>query len=150
MADSMCPRCKSHDQAVPTEIQLRQLIFDRGLEMEAFVPLAGNGEQATALAAYAHGVSLLVAAFGVEIAGARVNRTWGMLRVFAKLRRVFDRIDAARAPVQAEIRARYDRGEIGPDQANEIAKAAPTPDYEGRSADDVWLKRVLGVEADAL
>lgn len=149
MADHTCPRCKSHDQAVPTEIQLRQLIFDRGIEMETFIPLAGAGEQATALAAYAHGVSLLVAAFGVEIAGARVNRTWGMLRVFAKLRRVLDRIDAARAPVEADIRARYDRGEVGPDQANDIAMTTLTPDYEGREQDEAWLKRVLGASVDA-
>lgn len=151
MADHACPRCSAHDAAVPTEVQLRQLISDdEGLESDAFVPLASTAEQAIALAAVAHGLKLMIGAFGIEIAGARLRRSLSVVNSFARLARVFRRVDEARAPVQAEIRARYDRGEIGPAQANEIAKAAPTPDYDGRERDDAWLKRVTGEGVDAL
>jgi hypothetical protein len=151
MADHACPRCKAHDVAVPTEVQLRQLISeDEGLESDAFVPLAGTTDQAVALAAFAHGLKLMISAFGIEIAGARLRRSLAVISSFARLARVFRRIDEARAPIEAEVRARYDRGEIGPSQANEIARATPTPEYDGRDIDDAWLKRVTGEGVDAL
>lgn len=145
-----CPRCASHDACVPTEIQLRQLMSEDGLEMEKFVPRANTGEQAAALAAYAHAVTLMLKAFGIEITGARVNRTWGELRVMAQLRRIMDRVDGARTPIEAEIRARHDRGEVGPSEANAIARETSTPDYDGRERDEAWLQRVLGVGVDAI
>jgi hypothetical protein len=150
MSDS-CPRCAAHDAAVPTEVQLRQLISeDEGLESDAFVPLAGTADQAIALAAFAHGLKLMISAFGIEIAGARLRRSLAVVNSFARLARVFRRVEEARAPIQAEIRARYDRGEIGPAQANEIAQAMPTPDYDGRERDDAWLRKVTGEGVDAL
>lgn len=150
MSDS-CPRCSAHDAAVPTEVQLRQLISeDEGLESDAFVPLAGTADQAIALAAFAHGLKLMISAFGIEIAGARLRRSLAVVNSFARLARVFRRVEEARAPIQAEVRARYDRGEIGPAQANEIAQAMPTPDYEGRERDDAWLRKVTGEGVDAL
>lgn len=150
MADP-CPRCASHDAAVPTEVQLRQLISENeGLESDAFVPLAGTADQAIALAAFAHGLKLMISAFGIEIAGARLRRSLAVVNSFARLARVFRRVEEARAPIQADIRARYDRGEIGPSEANEIARAAPTPDYDGRERDDAWLRKVTGEGVDAL
>lgn len=145
-----CLRCVTHDALIPTEIQLRQLVSDEGIEMEKFVPRAGTAEQTVALAAYSHALTLMLKAYGLEITGARVNRTWAMLRVFAQLRRIGDRVDAARVAIQADIRARYDRGEIGPAEANDIAQATPTPDYDGRDRDEAWLQRVMGVGVDAL
>lgn len=151
MVDHRCPRCSAHDAAVPTEVQLRQLISeDDGLEADAFVPIAGTPDQAIALAAFAHGLTLMISAFGLEIAGARLRRSLAVVNSFARLARVFRRVEQARAPVQADIRARYDRGEIGPAMANEIARTAPTPDYDGRDRDDAWLRKVTGEGVDAL
>lgn len=150
MADA-CPTCAAHQAAIPTEVQLRQLISeDEGLEMDAFVPLAGTGQQAAALAAYAHAVHLMVGAFGIEIAGARVRRTLAVVRSFAKLSRVFRRADAARAPLLDEIRARHQRGEIGAAEANALAAEAPTPDYEGKARDEAWLREATGGGIHAL
>lgn len=150
MSDA-CPRCSAHDAAVPTEVQLRQLISeDEGLEGDAFVPRANTAQQAAALAAYAHALSLMIKAFGLEIAGARMRRSLAVVNSFAHLARVFRRIDEARAPVQAQIRARFERGEIGPSEANDLAAAAPTPDYDGRERDEAWLRKVTGEGVDAL
>lgn len=150
MADP-CPRCAAHDAAVPTEVQLRQLISeDEGLESDAFVPRAATSDQVIALAAFAHGLKLMISAFGIEIAGARLRRSLAVVNSFARLGRVFRRVGEARASIEAEVRARYDRGEIGAAQANEIARATPTPDYDGRERDDAWLRKVTGEGVDAL
>jgi hypothetical protein len=151
MADHACPRCAAHDAAVPTEVQLRELIAENeGLEHEGFVPRAATSDQVIALAAFAHGLKLMISAFGIEIAGARLRRTLDVIRTFARLARVFRRAEAARAPALAEIRARYDRGEIGPSEANEIGRAVKTPAYDGWEADDAWLRKVTGEGVDAL
>jgi hypothetical protein len=151
MADHACPRCKAHDAAVPTEVELRQLIAEEeGLENEAFIPRASTAKQGVALAAFAHAVSLMVAAYGLEIAAARVRRTLAVLGSFARLARIFRRVDEAREPVHAEIHARFVRGEFGPAEANHLAGTAPTPDYDGRERDEAWLKRVIGEGVDAL
>jgi hypothetical protein len=151
MADPACPRCKAHDAAVPTEVELRQLIAEEeGLENEAFIPRASTAKQGVALAAFAHAVSLMVAAYGLEIAAARVRRTLAVLNSFARLARVFRRVDEAKQPVIDGIRARYERGEIGVAEAADLANAAPTPEYDGRERDEAWLKRVIGEGVDAL
>lgn len=146
MADP-CPRCKAIDSAVPVEAQLRSLLVDDfDIENERFIPRAQTPEQAAAGAAYAHALSLFIAAYGLELTGARLGRTLDVLRLFAKSSRIEGRRREARERL---ARARYDAGEVGPDQAADFVARGFTPDYPGKDRDDAWMAENIAEDAGA-
>lgn len=142
MADSerlphSCERCKSIDDAVPTEAQLELLVSsDLNIEDLAFVPRAMSTEQAVASALLASALSKFARAYGVEVTGARLQSALGWLRVESRIFRIHNRIQEARADINARARAAWERG--GEAAAREI-EAEPTPDYPGKDRDDAWL-----------
>jgi hypothetical protein len=136
-----CERCWAIDQAMPTEAQLKLLVSqDLGAEDLSFHPKAMNQDQAVAAELMTAVLARYVRAFGVHLAGARLNAALSWLRVEAKIHAVHGRILEARRDINARARERYDVGDTAGGQA---IQNEPTPDYPGKEQDDAYLGRAL-------
>lgn len=129
-----CLRCKARDASLPPEALLRALIEeDWDATREDFTPRAMDQDQAVAVALLDNALGKYIRAFGVDIAGARLNRLLMVLRHQARLARATARILEARSDINSRARDRYERGDIGGAHAIE---AEATPDYPGKARDE--------------
>jgi len=134
-----CPHCAAREACVPIEAKLRLLLTeDFNVERGDFAPRTMNQEQAVAAELMTAAVARYWKAFGVELTGARITHLRNMLWLQAKQARITGRVLAARSAINARARLAYEVGDH--DRAHQI-EAEPTPDYEGRAADERFLGR---------
>lgn len=136
---AVCPRCRAHDDAMPSEALLRALVSEDWSPADGdFIPRPMNQRQAVAAELLTADLGRFIKAFGVETAGARLGAVLTVLRGQARRYRATQRTLEARADINARARKAWETGDV---TLMRTIEDEPTPDYPGRERDE----RILGI-----